>query len=228
MKKETITTGKTVEEAKEAASQFFGVPADRLTVEVIRAPKKGFLGFGEAPAEIKATYESTPVDLGVSFVRTLLSDMNIEAEISVCDSDIGKRINIVGDSASVLIGHHGETLDQLQYLVNLAANRKESEEDDRQYVRITLDIEGYRTKREETLKNLARRMANKALRYDRSVALEPMSAYERRIIHSEIQKLEGVSTRSIGAENNRRVIIFPIREDEYEETSEYEEASEEE
>ena len=118
-----------------------------------------------------------------------------------------RRIIISGDDASVLIGHHGDTLDALQHLANLASARKNIN-GERDKSRVTIDIEGYRAKREETLRALARRMAAKALRNKRSVMLEPMSAYERRIIHSEIQGIEGVSTNSIGSDNNRKIVIF--------------------
>ena len=129
-----------------------------------------------------------------------------EAELYSCE-DGTRRIAIVGDDASALIGHHGDTLDALQYLANLASARKNIK-GERDKSRVTIDIEGYRKKREETLRALARRMAAKALRNKRSVMLEPMSAYERRIIHSEIQNIEGVSTNSIGSDNNRKIVIF--------------------
>ena len=147
-------------------------------------------------------------DMSYDFVKTLLSDIGLsaEAELYACE-DGTRRITIVGDDASVLIGHHGDTLDALQYLANLASARKNSK-GERDKSRVTLDIEGYRKKREETLRALARRMAQKALRNKRSVMLEPMSAYERRIIHSEIQGIEGVSTNSIGSDNNRKIVIF--------------------
>ena len=116
-------------------------------------------------------------------------------------------ICVDGEGAGLLIGHHGETLDALQYLANLAANKKQKGEK-REYVKITLDVEGYRAKREEALRALARRMAAKVVKGKKSVMLEPMNPYERRIIHSEVQGIEGVSTNSIGSENNRRVVMF--------------------
>ncbi len=213
MKQETITTGRTVEAALEAAEKYFGVPAEKITYEVLEAPKKGFLGFGEAPAKIRAFYEKTPVDLGVDFMKKLLADMEIEASVNCEDTENGKRITVVGEDATILIGHHGETLDQLQYLVNLAANRKDGEDDGREYTRIVVDIQGYRAKREDTLRALARRMSAKVQRTHRSAALEPMSAYERRIIHSEVSTIPGVTTASVGAENNRRVVIHPSDEE---------------
>ena len=147
-------------------------------------------------------------DRSFDFIMTLISDigLNASAELFSCD-DGTRRISITGADASVLIGHHGDTLDALQYLANLASAQKNAE-GERDKSRVTIDIEGYRAKREETLRALARRMAAKALRNKRSVMLEPMSAYERRIIHSEIQSIEGVSTNSIGSDNNRKIVIF--------------------
>ena len=147
-------------------------------------------------------------DMSFDFVTTLLSDigLNATAELYACE-DGTRRITIVGEDASTLIGHHGDTLDAVQYLANLASARKNAQ-GERDKSRVTIDIEGYRAKREETLRALARRMAAKALRNKRSVMLEPMNAYERRIIHSEIQGIDGVSTNSIGADNNRKIVIF--------------------
>ena len=147
-------------------------------------------------------------DMSYDFVKTLLSDIGLSASAELYSCEDGtRRITIVGEDASVLIGHHGDTLDALQYLANLASARKNAN-GERDKSRVTIDIEGYRKKREETLRALARRMAAKALRNKRSVMLEPMSAYERRIIHSEIQNIEGVSTNSIGSDNNRKIVIF--------------------
>ena len=147
-------------------------------------------------------------DMSFDFIKTLLSDIGLtaEAELYACE-DGTRRITIVGEDAAALIGHHGDTLDALQYLANLASAQKNAK-GERDKSRVTIDIEGYRAKREETLRALARRMAAKALRNKRSVMLEPMNAYERRIIHSEIQGIEGVSTNSIGADNNRKIVIF--------------------
>ena len=116
-------------------------------------------------------------------------------------------ITVDGEAAGVLIGHHGDTLDALQYLANLAANRKE-EGEKREYARITVDVESYRAKREHALRILARKKAHQVLKYKKSIMLEPMNPYERRIIHSEIQHMEGVATNSIGVENNRRIVIY--------------------
>ena len=162
----------------------------------------------EAELKMERRTVSEGEDMSFDFVKTVISDIGLkaEAELYACE-DGTRRINIVGDDASALIGHHGDTLDALQYLANLASARKNIR-GERDKSRVTLDIEGYRAKREETLRALARRMAQKALRNRRSVMLEPMSAYERRIIHSEIQSIEGVSTNSIGSDNNRKIVIF--------------------
>ncbi len=162
----------------------------------------------EAELKMERRVVEAGEDMSFDFITTLLSDIGLsaEAELYACE-DGTRRITIVGDDASALIGHHGDTLDALQYLANLASARKNSK-GERDKSRVTIDIEGYRKKREETLRALARRMAAKALRNKRSVMLEPMSAYERRIIHSEIQGIEGVSTNSVGSDNNRKIVIF--------------------
>ena len=147
-------------------------------------------------------------DMSFDFIKTVISDIGLsaEAELYACE-DGTRRITIVGEDASALIGHHGDTLDALQYLANLASAKKNAN-GERDKSRVTLDIEGYRAKREATLRALARRMGAKALKSHRSIMLEPMSAYERRIIHSEIQKMDGIPTNSIGSDNNRKIVIF--------------------
>ncbi len=170
------------------------------------APKSEVIPEADLKMERRVVGEGE--DMSFDFVKTVIADigLNAEAELYSCE-DGTRRITIVGDDASALIGHHGDTLDALQYLANLASTRKNIR-GERDKSRVTIDIEGYRKKREETLRALARRMAAKALRNRRSVMLEPMSAYERRIIHSEIQGIEGVSTNSIGSDNNRKIVIF--------------------
>ncbi len=153
--------------------------------------------------------ESIPdTNAALGFVRTTLKNLGLSATAEgYVDAEGITRISVTGADATMLIGHHGDTLDSLQYLANLAANR-EYKSGDKNHNRVTVDIEGYREKREATLRSLARRMASRALKYNKSVMLEPMNPYERRIIHSEIQNIEGVSTNSIGSENNRKVVIY--------------------
>ncbi len=164
-----------------------------------------------ADVQAKAEDKGTPVSddcAALVFVRTTLKNLGLTATAEGhVDSEGIIRIVIKGSDATMLIGHHGDTLDSFQYLTNLAANR-EFKSGDKNHHRVTVDIEDYRSKREQTLRALARRMANKALKYNRSVMLEPMNPYERRIIHSEIQNIEGVCTNSIGSENNRKVVIY--------------------
>ena len=208
MKKELIVTAKTVEEAKEKAALELGVAAEELEVEVLDEGKRGFLGIGATEARISVSYTPSGADVALEFIKQVIADMGLTltVEKKAGDND-NVLITVDGEGAGALIGHHGETLDSLQYLANLAANKKVKGEK-REYVKIALDIEGYRAKREESLRALARRMAAKVVKYKKSVMLEPMNPYERRIIHSEIQSFDGVSTNSIGAENNRRVVMF--------------------
>ena len=169
-------------------------------------PKEAVIPEAELKMELVEVKEGE--DLAYDFVKQLVLHLGIQAEVTLyhCE-DNSRRIAITGEDASMLIGHHGEALDSLQYLANLASTKKNAE-GARDRRRVTIDIEGYRAKREETLRALARKMAAKAIRNNRNVMLEPMSAYERRIIHSEIQGIEGVATNSIGSDNNRKIVIY--------------------
>ncbi len=209
MRKETVVSAKTVEEAVAKAVQELGAQsAQDIEYTVLEEPKKGLFGIGAVPAKISASYTVGGEYLALDFLKKLVADMALDLTVTLTDGDNDdKLINIDGENAGVLIGHHGDTLDSLQYLANLAANKKQ-EGVKREYVKITVDVEGYRAKREATLRTLARRMADKVLKYKKSVMLEPMNPYERRIIHSEIQHIEGVSTNSIGSENNRKIVIY--------------------
>ena len=209
VKKEVTITAKTTELALEEAAKQLGAPSiEALEYEIVEKEKKGFLGLGSTPAVVHASYRQGGVEIAREFIERLLADMKIEATLTLVDvENADKQINIDGKDVGALIGHHGETLDSLQYLVNLAANQK-TEGEKREFVKITIDIEGYRAKREEALRSLARRMADRVIKYKKSVMLEPMNPYERRIIHSEVQNIKGVSTNSIGSENNRKVVIY--------------------
>ncbi len=186
------------------------------------------LGFADTNAKEEAVPAPEPrkrepitqqeMDYALEFANMLLADLNLSAKAVQCecpegeefepvgDANVYPRIEITGDDTGILIGHHGETLDAIQYLVNLSSLRK-SKSKDGDYVKIVVDIENYRNKREATLKALARRMAAKAVKYKRNVFLEPMNAYERRIIHSELQSYPDVSTHSVGADRDRKIII---------------------
>ena len=170
--------------------------------------------------EKKRAVSREEMDFAKNFINSMIADMHLSAtaiELEAADGeeyitaeglDVYPAINIVGDDTGILIGHHGETLDAVQYLVNLALFRRaNSKGSGRENIKITVDIENYRAKREETLRSLARRMAARAVKYKKNVFLEPMNPYERRIIHSELQEYPEVATHSVGSDTNRKIII---------------------
>ena len=153
------------------------------------------------------------MDFALDFANTLLENMKLDAKAVPADANgdeyiingeanVYPRINIIGADTGILIGHHGETLDAIQYLCSIIANKG-----DKDYFRITIDCLGYRSKRKETLEQLAVKVAKSVLRTGRSQPLEPMNPYERRVIHSAISEIEGVSSRSVGEEPYRKIII---------------------
>ena len=199
-------------------------PAEKAQPKEDKYPESALVKTEAAPAadasaekRLREGVTQAEMDYALDFANTLLENMKLDAKAVQADANgdeyiingeanVYPRINIIGADTGILIGHHGETLDAIQYLVNLSALRK-SKQKDGDYVKIVVDIEGYREKREETLRTLARRMAARAVKYKRNVFLEPMNAYERRIIHSELQSFENVSTHSVGADKDRKIII---------------------
>ena len=207
-----IITGKTVEDAVIAAVEALEAgSAEDIEYTILEEGKKGLFGIGAVPAKIEAAMKNKGAAIALDFIKQLVADMQLDVTVEKKNVEGAEKdtclIEINGEDAGVLIGHHGDTLDSIQYLANLAANKKVNGEKPA-HVKVTVDAEGYRAKREETLRALARRMADKVLKQKRSVMLEPMNPYERRIIHSEIQNIEGVSTNSIGSENNRKIVIY--------------------
>lgn len=201
--KETIVYGKTVALALKRGAEELGVDESKAEYEVLEEPKKGFFGIGASDAKLRVYYQPSPAEIAADFVKNLLMNMQVEADVSIEHEDAeGASIAVNGEGLGLLIGRHGDVLDAVQHLAGLAANHGRSG-----YYRITVDIENYRAKRAETLRQLARRMAEKTLRYRRSNTLEPMNAYERRIIHTEVQGIEGVTTYSIGSDADRRIVI---------------------
>ena len=171
-------------------------------------PKKRSAVIPEDQVQLTKIEAAPGEDRSLDFVNTLIANLALDATATLyATSDGARRIVISGEGAASLIGHHGDTLDSLQYLANLACTQLNSK-GERDHSRVTVDIEGYRAKREEALRAVARRMAEKAKRTRRNVMLEPMSPYERRIIHDEVSGIEGVTTSSVGSDNNRRVVIF--------------------
>ena len=195
-------TGKTVEEAKELAVKTFGVEKDRLTFTVIEEPKKGLFGKIKAEAKISAEYEPTKAEAAGSYIKNIMSKMGIECEIKITEVDGGASIEIIGDTTGSVIGRRGETLDAIQYLASMAANRG-----DKEYYRICVDSCGYREKRKTILEELAVKISKTVIRTGRTSTLEPMNPYERRIIHSAVSAIEGVVSKSVGDEPYRKVVI---------------------
>ncbi len=200
-------SAKTVNEAIMGACQKLGVPSDKLEYEVLEEGSTGFLGIGSKPAVIKARVkcEKKSVDeIAKAFLNDVFAAMNMKVAIEVTYDEVDHtmEIELSGDEMGVLIGKRGQTLDSLQYLVSLVVN-KEMED----YIRVKVDTENYRQRRKETLENLAKNIAYKVKRTKRSVSLEPMNPYERRIIHSALQNDKYITTHSEGDEPFRRVVV---------------------
>ncbi len=205
-------SAKTVSEAITEACQKLEVTSDRLEYEVVDEGSNGFLGIGSKPAVIKAAVkveELSIQDIAKKFLADVFAAMDMSVVIDVNYDETEKEIDIdlAGDDMGILIGKRGQTLDSLQYLVSLVIN-KDSED----YIRVKLDTENYRQRRKETLENLAKNIAYKVKRTRRSVALEPMNPYERRIIHSALQNDKYVTTHSEGEEPFRKVVVTMRRQ----------------
>ncbi len=197
-------TAKTVDDAITSACQKFLVTSDRLEYEVIEEGSSGFLGFNAKPAKIRAKVKETLVDKAKAFLEDVFAAMHMTVivEVSFDEAEKAMDIDLNGDDMGVLIGKRGQTLDSLQYLVSLVVNR-----DSDDYIRVKVDTENYRKRRKETLENLAKNIAYKVKRTKRSVSLEPMNPYERRIIHSALQNDKFVTTHSEGDEPFRHVVV---------------------
>ena len=196
--------GKTVDDAITNALVSLGTTSDQIEYEVIEKGSNGILGFGSKDAVIKVAKKSTPEDVVKDFLTEVFDKMNLEVEIITKFDEIEGVIDIElkGPEMGVLIGKRGQTLDSLQYLTNLAVNRKSDN-----YLRVKIDTEDYRRRRKETLENLAKNRAYKVKRTKRPVSLEAMNPYERRIIHSALQNDKYVVTHSEGEEPYRHVVI---------------------
>ncbi|GBG56742.1 protein jag [bacterium BFN5] len=197
--------GKTVDEAVSLALIELGVDEKRVEIEVIEAPSKGLFGFiGTKPAKVRVSLKKIDaVAVAREFLQNIFTAMNLNVAIDEMTSEEGLVFNLRGHDLGILIGKHGQTLDALQYLTNLAANRDIDED----RVRIIVDVEDYRKRREETLYRLAERLADKVKRRGERVVLEPMSRHERKIIHMALQEDNRISTYSEGEEPFRKVVI---------------------
>ncbi|NMA95061.1 MAG: protein jag [Clostridiales bacterium] len=197
------TTGKTIEEAVLSAVAQLGVPRDRLEIEIVEEPEKGILGiFGRKNAVVQASKRRTQAEMAEHFLEGLFKNMQIAVDIDIRDRGDLLSIELSGNNMGLVIGYRGETLDAIQYLVSLVANSGED-----RYKKVIIDTEGYRKKREETLKRLSRRLAHRVEKTKKRVVLEPMNPYERRVIHSTLQYKSHISTYSEGEEPYRRVVI---------------------
>ena len=233
-------SARTEDEAIAAALAELGMDRDDVSVEIVERAKSGFLGIGASPAVIRVSYEAedepaapaaapkaeapaAPAKAAPAavvdenedyaeirrFLTGLLERMGITADIEISPRENGGvNVNLSGSGMGAIIGRRGETLDAIQHLTNYVVNRGSEKR-----LHISVDAECYRSKREESLTRLAEKMAEKAIKYKRSMALEPMNSYERHVIHTALQNYEGVTTSSTGVEPNRRVVVSYVKPD---------------
>ena len=230
-------TGRTEDDAIAAALAELGLDRDDVSVEIVERAKSGFLGIGASPAVVRVSYEAedepelpaepqapaaeeAPVQPAApvadenpdyaairAFLSGLLDRMGVKAQIEIGPRDNGGiNVTLSGNGMGAIIGRRGETLDAIQHLTNYVVNRGSDKR-----MHISVDAENYRSKREESLARLAEKMAEKAIKYKRSMALEPMNSYERHVIHTALQNYEGVTTSSTGEEPNRRVVVSYVK-----------------
>jgi len=196
--------GRTVEEAVQNALRELNVTEDKVNIKIIDEGSKGlFKLFKGKDAIIEVTLKNDYIEDARKFLREVLNAMGILAEIDIKENDDIININLIGPNMGLVIGHRGETLDSIQYLVSLVINKNNNGE----YKKVILDTENYRSKREETLKRLATKIAYKVRKTNRAVKLEPMNPYERRIIHATLQNDAYVLTYSEGEEPYRKVVV---------------------
>lgn len=195
-------TGKTVEEAIEEGLKTLDLTREEADITVIDEPVSGFLR--SKKAKVKVSVRKSDGERALNFIDNLLGIMNFHAAGELEETGGKITINLITTNSSIIIGYRGEVLDALQTLAGAIANIGRED-----YVRVVVDCENYREKREGTLKALAKRLADKAVAKESKVSLEPMNPYERRIIHSALSKREDVKTASVGKEPNRFIIITP-------------------
>lgn len=206
--------GKDVKTATELALKDLKCSIDDVKVTVLEEPSKGFLGIGSKLAlvrveKIEKVKFARPDDLvevtehvAIDFLKETTEKMGLKLNFRAYENDSNVYVDIEGKDAGTIIGKRGQTLDAIQYLTSLVVNKKKEG-----YVRVVLDAENYRAKREKTLEQLANRLADKVVKTRRNVRLEPMNPYERMVIHATLQKNQKVTTRSEGEEPYRRVVI---------------------
>lgn len=207
MTREAIAKGETVEIAFANACRELGVDTTEAECEILEMPTKKTFGlFGGSPARVRAYIEENkPAEEAAAYLKNILREMGLPGvEIQIQEEEAGAALTLSGEDVGFIIGHRGETLDALQYLASLVANHVEDS-----YYRITLDVGNYREKRKETLEALGKKMAARAVKTGRNASLEPMNPYERRIIHTAVQTVEGAKSWSEGEDLARHVVIGP-------------------
>ncbi len=198
-------TAKTVDEAVELALKELGAARESVEVEVLEEPSRGILGFIKVKqAKVKVILKEGPSQKACKMLKQIFRSMDLEVEIKTAENEKALFVDLEGKDLGILIGRRGETLDALQYLVNLSVNKNQEIRK-----KIIIDIEGYRNRRENTLQKLALKLADKARQRGRNVVLEPMSSQERRIIHTALQGRDDIYTFSEGEEPYRKIIISP-------------------
>lgn len=206
MVKESFGIGSTIEEALAEACKELGVEPEKAEYEVVQEPEKKKFGiFGGNPAKVRAYVNVSPAEKAVEYLKDVLSCMGLnDIEFEITEEEKTAEINLKGEDVGFIIGRRGETLDALQYLAGLVANHV-----DNQYFRITINTGNFREKREVTLEKLGKKLAFKVVKTGKSVNLEPMNPYERRIIHTAVQQVNGAISFSEGEVMNRHVVIAP-------------------
>ncbi|MEH7112216.1 RNA-binding cell elongation regulator Jag/EloR [Neobacillus niacini] len=205
--KQVTATGQTVEEAVESALAQLNTTKDRTDVTIIDEGKRGFFGiFGARPAVVKVTIIIDPIDEAKKFLLQVSEQMGVPVSIEIKRD--GKQVHFVltGEKIALLIGKRGQTLNSLQYLTQLVINRFSNH-----YLTVILDAEDYRNRRNDTLIQLAHRLALKALKTGKDVALEPMPSYERKVIHTALSDNKRVKTYSDGSDPYRHIVISPAK-----------------
>ena len=209
MIKEVYASEETVALAKQKACEMLGAEENSVEFEIIQQPSKKLLGvFGGKPAQVKAVLKESVASKAIKILREILDYMNLSSlktEI-ISEEDDVCNLKISGEEVGYVVGKHGETLDALQYIVGLIANDKNKPKD---FCRVRIEAGDYREKRKATLEALAQRMAHKALSLGKKFNLEPMRAYERKIIHSAVGEIEGARSWSEGEGRDRHIVIAP-------------------
>lgn len=201
--KKIVVTGKTVEDAVKQGLNQWNVTEQRVKVTVLEQPNKGIFGlFGGKDAKVELELIPDPIEEAIAFLHDVFATMHVQVKVERQDDKDETLLNLSGPELGILIGRRGQTLDSLQYLVNIVANRYADN-----HVRIILDAERFRERRRKTLEDLSNRLANRVMRTKKDVVLEPMSPADRKIIHSQLQNHPSVRTYSKGDEPNRRVVI---------------------